>query len=126
MNSFRTFLYFLWRDWHVQAKYAGRFILNNVILYPIIQGLTFLYLQPSILFGDRDPQLNMMFFIGNILLLMMVLTYKLSITLLFDLDQDRFIDYQISTLRPHLVLLERVIFTSLFACLMLSPIFPIV
>lgn len=126
MNSFRTFLYFLWRDWHVQAKHANRFMINQIILYPIIQGLTFLYLQPSILFGDRDPKINMMFFIGNILLVMMVTTYKLTITLLFDLDQDRFIDYQISTMRPHLVLLERVIFTSLFTFLLLAPIFPIV
>lgn len=126
MNSFKTFLYFLSRDWHVQAKHASRFILNQIILYPIIQGLTFLYLQPSILFGDRDPQINMMFFIGNILLLMMVITYKLTITLLFDLDQDRFIDYQISIMRPHLVLLERIVFVSLFTCLLLSPIFPII
>lgn len=126
MNSFKTFLYFLWRDWHVESKHASQFIINQIMLYPIIQGLTFLYLQPSILFGDRDPQLNMMFFIGNILLVMMVLTYKLTITLLFDLDQDRFIDYQISTMRPHLVLLERVIFVSLFTSLLLAPIFPIV
>jgi len=125
-SSLCTFLYFLWRDSLVQLRHISHFIINNVLLYPPIQGLTFLYLQPSIFFGVRDPNINTMMFIGNILLLMMILTYKMSIPLLFDLDQDRFIDYQIITLRPHLVLLERILFTSLFTWVLLVPVFPIV
>lgn len=125
-SSFRTFLYFLWRDSHVQMRRGRHYILNNIFLYPVIQGLTFLYLQPSILFAERTVALNTMMFIGNILLLMMVLTYKMTIPLLFDLDQDRFIDYQISIMRPHLVLFERIIFTSFATWLLLAPIFPIV
>lgn len=125
-SSFRTFCYFLWRDFYVYLKNARGFAINNILLYPFIQGLTFLYLQPSILFGGHDLALNTMMFIGNILLLMMVLTYKMTITLLFDLDQDRFIDYQISIMRPYLVLLERIIFTSIFTWVLLMPTFPIV
>jgi ABC-2 type transport system permease protein len=126
MQSLRTFLYFIWRDCYVQSQNASHFIINNIMLYPIIQGITFLYLQPSILFPERTASLNMILFIGNILLLMMVLSYRMTIPLLFDLDQDRFIDYQIRTLRPHLVLLERIIFTSLFTWLLLAPAFPLV
>jgi len=125
-SSLRTFFYFLWRDSYVQSKHGGYLLINYILLYPIIQGVSFLYLQPSILFNEPNPILNTTMFIGNILLLIMILTYKLAIPLLFDLDQDRFIDYQIITLRPHLVLLERILFASIFTWLLLSPIFPIV
>jgi ABC-type polysaccharide/polyol phosphate export permease len=125
-SSFRTFCYFLWRDFYIYLKHVPDFAINNVLLYPIIQGLTFLYLQPSIFFGGHNPNVNTMMFIGNILLLMMVLTYKMTIPLLFDLDQNRFIDYQISIMRPHLVLFQRILFTSFATWLLLAPAFPIV
>ena len=125
-SSFKTFITFLWRDWHVRLRKSHSLVINYVLLYPIVQGLTFLYLQPSIVFGAHNIALNTTVFIGNILLLMLILTYNISVPLLFDLNQDRFIDYQISVLRPHLVLLERIIFTSIFTWLLIIPVFPLV
>lgn len=125
-SSLRIFINFLWRDYYVQARHIGTFLINNVLLYPIIQSVTFLYLIPSIVFGGQNATLNTTMFIGNMLLLMLILTWKLAMPLLFDLDQDRFIDYQISILSPSLVLLERILFSSLFTWVLLLPIFPLV
>ncbi len=125
-SSLRTFITFLWRDYYVQIRNSGHFLINNVLLYPIIQGVTFLYLLPSIIFGAPNPAVNTTMFIGNIILLMLILTWKMALPLLFDLDQDRFIDYQISILNPALVLLERIIFSSIFTWILLLPVFPLV
>lgn len=125
-SSLRTFINFLWRDYHVQIRNSRHFVINNVLLYPIIQGVTFLYLLPSILFGTQNSALNTTMFIGNILLLILILTWRMAMPLLFDLDQDRFIDYQISILNPSLLLLERILFSSIFTWILLLPIFPLI
>jgi ABC-type polysaccharide/polyol phosphate export permease len=56
---------------------------------------------------------------------MITLSYKITVELLFDLEQNRFIDYQISVLPPRYVLLERITFASLFTFALLIPYFPL-
>jgi ABC-2 type transport system permease protein len=99
-----------------------KFLVNCGIIFPILYAFVFGYLQSHIYFGTSANNIN---FLGNILLIMLQLSFNANIGLLFDLEGDRFIDYQISILSPRLVLIERALFDSLFTFIVVLPFYPI-
>jgi hypothetical protein len=121
-NSLALFFTFLQRDFYVQRKHVKEYLINYSILYPLICTFSFGYLQTNLFFGGQQVTTII---VGNALLMLMVLTYKINIKLLFDLNADRFIDYQITMLNPRLVLLERILFTALLTTAILVPFYPI-
>jgi ABC-2 type transport system permease protein len=123
-RTMRIFLQFLRRDFHVHSKQLKDFFINYSIIYPLSFGFSFAYLQANIYFGS-NAQIGTTIFAGNMLLIVLLITYKLAIPLLFDLEHDRYVDYQIILLNPRLVILERILFISLFSFLVLAPFFPI-
>ncbi len=123
--TIKVFFYFLWRDVYVYGKKIHQDIINYALLYPLIFALTLVYLQANIYFKHNSVYMGTLLFAGNIILPMMVLTYKITFDLLFDLEKNRFIDYQIILLPPRLVLLERIIFATLSSFILTLPFFPI-
>ncbi len=119
------FLQFLKRDFYIHSKQIKSYLINYVISYPLTGAFAFAYLQTNIYFGTGQARLGTMLFSGNILLVLMLITYKQTIELLFDLENNKFINYQISILHPRLVILERIIFTSLFTFALSLPYFPV-
>src|SRR5581483_8228415 len=113
----------LYRDLYAQRNYITTYITNYSLIYPLLSLFSCGYLQANILFGGSALQTTSLI-IGSILLPMMVLTYKNNIKLLFDLNNDRFIDYQISLMSPRLVLVERIVFTALLTFCLTLPFFP--
>ncbi|MGB8367036.1 MAG: hypothetical protein WCD44_01640 [Candidatus Babeliales bacterium] len=123
--SLKIFCYFLWRDIYIYRKKLLDNIINYSLLYPLIYAVSFVYLQSSIYFTDNSTFMGTLIFAGTIMLPIMVLTYEITFALLFDLEQDRFIDYQIILLSPRLVLLERIVFATLFSFFLTIPYFPV-
>ena len=99
--------------------------INYALIYPTVFAIQTGYLQATSYFGGGDPQINTVLFAGTILLIMMLFTYKQNIELLFDLEQQRYVDYQITLLNPFLVLLERILFTGLYTFLIALPFYPV-
>ena len=123
--TIKVFFYFLWRDTYVYCKKIHEDIINYSLLYPLIFSLTLVYLQANIYFKHNSVYMGTLLFSGNIILPMMILTYKITFDLLFDLEQNRFIDYQIILLPPRLLLFERIIFATLSSFILTLPFFPI-
>ncbi len=124
-RSVLLFLQFLRRDIYIYKKRITKYIINFALIYPVLFSFCFGYIQANTYFGAMQKTLGTIVFIGNILLIMIILTFTITSELLFDLANERFIDYQMSILHPRLVLLERIIFTSLFTFCMLLPFYPI-
>lgn len=124
LRTARIFLMFMQRDAYIYWHRKKTYLINYSLIYPALYAFFFAYLQTNLYFGAGNEKLGSMIFVGNILLTMMTLTYKLTIGLLFDLEKNRFIDYQTCILTPHLVLIQRIIFTSLFTFTLLLPFFP--
>jgi hypothetical protein len=120
-----VFFQFLRRDAYVHYKNLSDYIINFSIIYPTICAICFAYLQTNTYFGTGNAHLGTILFCGNILIVFMIVTYKQTITLLFDLENDRYIDYQITVLSPRLVILERIISTSIFTFFLALPFFPV-
>lgn len=119
------FLRFAQRDYYLYRHRIKKYLINYACIYPLLHAFSFGFLQSQIYFSDSNIILGTMLFTGNFLLVVVLLTYKLSIELLFDIEGDRYIDYQLTILRPQLILLERILFTSVFSFFILLPYFPI-
>jgi len=124
-SSVAIFLQFLKRDIYVHLKSIRQYIINYVIITPITWAFAFAYLEQHVTFGTKAPLAGTLLFSGSCLIIQLIITFTITIHLLYDLENDRYIDYQISILHPRLVLLERIIFTSLFTFILSLPFFPI-
>jgi len=118
------FFQFLARDFYTYKSRAFTYIINYCLIYPALFAISIGYIQSNVLFGANTTQSSTLF-IGHILTIMLVVANILNIGLLFDLENNRFIDYQIMLLPPRLVLFERIIFASLFTFLITLPFFPV-
>lgn len=119
------FLQFLRRDFYLYSKQLRRFLVNFGFLRPFFFAFSFAYIQANLVFKTQQTKFVTVFLIGNTMTIVLILTFTMSVKLLFDFKQNRFIDYQISLLHPRLVVLEHILFYSLFSCLVMLPFFPI-
>jgi len=124
-HAWWVFVQFMYRDFTVRKKKLADNIINYMVLYPVLFGLETAYLQANIYFGTSDIQRNTLFFAGNIIFIMMIFSYNQNLELLFDFENKRFIDYQITILHPFLVMLERIVGTALYTFLIMVPFYPI-
>lgn len=123
-HTLTVFLQFMRRDLFTKRKQLFDNLLNYSLFYPLIFAVQSGYFQGQANFSTPSPSLNTVLFAGNIVLVLLLFTYKQNIELLFDLEGKRFIEYQITMLNPFLVLLERVLFTGLYAFCIALPYYP--
>lgn len=124
-HTLLIFLQFLRRDFYVHGRRIGNLIFNYSIIYPLLYAFAFAYIQTNVYFGHSNATQGTMLLAGNISLIVMVITFQYAFDLLLDLEHDRFIDYQMTILHPSLIIIERIIFSSLFAFLLAVPFFPL-
>ncbi len=124
MQTIHVFLQFLWRDVYVNIKKLKPKFINYTLVFPAIFGIGFAYLQGNIFFGPGNERLSTILFAGTCLSPIIILAFELTFELLFDLESNRAIDYQITILNPRLILLERILFASFFVFLVSIPYFP--
>jgi len=118
------FLRFLQRDIYVQKQRIGTFLINYGIIYPTIYAFAIGYIMANTYLGYNSGQ-GTNLFIGHILIIVVAFANSLNIGLLFDFENQRCIDYQITLLSPRLIILERILFASLFTFAISIPFFPI-
>jgi len=123
-TSLRIFLQFLYRDFYIYRKQVWPLLINVCFIYPFIYAVGWGYLRPAVLLGNNISTGSSMY-VGNILLILIIISLRLGLNLLFDLDGIRYVEYQVSLLDPKLVLLERIVFNSLFTFMLAAPFFPI-
>ena len=124
-RSLVIFLRFLQRDFHEYRKQIKHFLVNYGVLRPLFFSFSFAYIQANVVFQTQQTKFVTVFLIGNTMMILLVLSFTLAYPLLFDFEQERFIDYQISMLDPKLVILERIVFSSLFCFVVMLPFFPV-
>ncbi len=124
-HSFTVFLQFMRRDLFASRAHFLDNIFNYALIYPIVFGVQSAYFQGHANFTHPNPMLNTILFAGNILLVLLLFTYKQNIELLFDLEGKRYVDYQITVLSPFLVLVQKIMFTGLYAFIISLPYYPV-
>lgn len=115
------------RDLFVHKKDFIDHMINSVIISPILFGFSFAYIQKTVYFGESTAaaQQGTIMFIGSMIIPILVVSYKILAELLFDLEGSKFISYQMTILNPRLILLQRIIFASIYTSILTLPFLPI-
>jgi len=117
-------LQFAKRDLYLYRHRVMNYLINYALIYPCWHAFAFGYLQGNLYFTSAQSIKGTTLLAGNFLLVIILLTYKLSIELLFDLEHQRCIEYQMLILRPPYILIQKIVFTALFASVILLPYYP--
>jgi ABC-2 type transport system permease protein len=113
------------RDFYVQTRRLSTWLVNYGIIKPILYSVYVAYVQARVFFGPQgDPMRGTSIFAGEMLFVIFPLTYQLMISLLYDLESERYIDYQMTFLSAPFILAQRILFSSLFTFIMTIPFYP--
>lgn len=123
-STLLIFYRFLQRDFYTARNSLFGIAFNWAVLVPTMYVFITGYLQPRVFLGANHGQIDMVMFIGSILQSMQLLSYKASVPLLFDLLGERYIEYQATLLKPQLVIIERIFFSTIFTFIMLIGFYP--
>jgi hypothetical protein len=113
------------RDFFVFGKRIKSFGINYLLIYPVLAIITFGYIQPGIYFGPGHTKTSVVLLIGTFCINMLSLCYTLMAPFVFDLESDRFIDYQITVVPPRLLLIKMILFPAIIAMIISLPFFPL-
>lgn len=125
LRTAKIFYYFLCRDFYTFKSRILTHVINNSLIYPVLYSLLFGYIQPNIYFGIHSQMQGSALFIGQILIILLVFANTVNIMVLFDLENTRFTEYQITLLPPRIFLIERIFFASLLTFMIAVPFFPV-
>ncbi len=127
LHTISVFWQLMCRDLFVHKKDFFDHMINSVIISPILFGFSFAYIQKTVYFGESAAaaQQGTIMFIGSMIIPILVVSYKILAELLFDLEGNKFIIYQMTILNPQLILLQRIIFASVYTIILTLPFLPI-
>ena len=125
LYSCRLLMRLLARDFYVFGKRIGNFGINYLLIYPLLAIVTFGYIQPGVYFGPGHTKTSVILLVGTFAINMLSLCYTLMASFVFDLEHDRFIDYQISIVPSRILLIKMILFPALIASLISIPYFPL-
>lgn len=113
------------RDIYVFKKRLYHYGINYLLILPVLTIIAFGYIQPGAYFGPGNSKMSAILLVGTFTSSMINICSTLLTPFLYDLEAERFIDYQLLLLPPHLLLLEIMLFPAIISCLVLLPFFPL-
>jgi len=126
-REFLIFTNFLWRDLftYLKSKQIKRYIINYSLIYPTLFSISYGYIIPNTCFDPSKLPATAVMLTGTIISAILSLVIATNIFMLVDLESDQFTKYQATVLRPNLLVLEKIVFSSLFSFFLLLPFFVI-
>jgi hypothetical protein len=124
LDTTKVFLQLLFRDFYVFGKRLKTYGINYLVIYPALAILIFGYVQPGIIGGSSSARVSIILMVGTFALNTLSICYHLLSPFVFDVEGDRFIDYQLTLLPPRLLLFELITFPALFSFIIALPFFP--
>lgn len=115
---------FLRRDIYVYTRQLRDHVINYALIFPALYIFCFAYLQTQIYFHGQS-YVGAIVFSGTCLVPLMVMAFNITFDLLFDLEKNRHIDFQIMVLNPRLIIIEQILFSSIFTFFTMIPFFPL-
>jgi len=121
----KTFFQLLHRDFYIFGKRLKTYGINYLIIYPLLAILIFGYIQPGVIFGAGSAKASIILMVGTFALNSVQICFSLISPLMYDIEGDRFIDYQMMLLPPRVLFFELIAFPALFSFIIAMPFFPL-
>lgn len=116
---------FLLRDFYIFSKRTFRYFVNYSLIMPAVYSIGYGYFLSRIVFGETETMKSLIMFLGVIVFVIFPLGYSLNTEFLFDLQTNKFIEYQILQINPSLVILEKIVFSTIATFIISSLFYPI-
>lgn len=124
IQTTKIFMQFLHRDLYVYTRQLHNQIVNYSLIYPTLYIFCFAFLQTQIYFHGQS-HIGAIVFAGTCLVPLLVMAFHITFDLLFDLEKNHHIDYQMMVLKPELIIIEQILFSSIFTFFIMIPFFPL-
>ncbi len=124
-NNFLIFIQFLKRDFYINRNRIVRFIINYAFIHPVLFMFSFGYILPTIGGFTTVDTGSLDMFVGVIVWGLLSLSFQMIVDLVFDLNGECFVGYQATILPPWLLIVEKIIFSSILIFLVLIPYYPV-
>jgi ABC-type multidrug transport system permease subunit len=125
LHQASVFTWLLWRDLYCFLDHWKRVLVNFGIFVPVTLTFSFGYLLPNSNMVLPTPAQTTVFFVGSILWAMFPLAFLLNYDVLYDFENDRFIDYQITVLNPRLLIVEKIVFSTIITFVHMLLFYPV-
>lgn len=126
-NTWSIFWSFCYRDILVYGRRWNYYALNYMLLYPLNYLISECFIAPRVLMQSASQaELFMITLLtGNVMMIMISLSFNLLSPLLYDMEQTRTIDFIMTRLTPSLYVLQRICFAASVMSFCLLPFFVI-
>jgi ABC-2 type transport system permease protein len=125
MERLRIAFQFFRRDLYIYGRRMPRYIFQYAFMYPLFFGICWAYLVPHAgASGAIQAKTSSVIFVGVLLFSLIPFTFAITSDFLFDLEEDRFIDYQLILIPAWMILVQRIVFSTFFIFFGLLPFFP--
>lgn len=119
IRTAKIFGQFFLKDWFVHLKKTKDYLISYAFFLPIVYSFSWGYIISNSVFSSLNLP-NAFALVGSISVIFITNAVPINLDFLFDIQSDRFIEYQISVLKPRWLILERILFsTTLLSCIML-------
>jgi ABC-2 type transport system permease protein len=125
METFSIAVQFFRRDLHVYLRKLPRFCAQYAMIYPLFFGICWAYLVPHAgATGAAQSAASSIIFVGIMLFSILPFAFAITADFLFDFEHERFIDYQLILIPAWAIIVQRIVFSTLFIFFGLLPFFP--
>ena len=125
LDTYRTFFQILSRDFYIFGKRLKTYGINYLLIYPLLAILIFGYVQPGVIFGSASAKASIILMVGTFALNCVQICFSLISPLMYDIEGERYIDYQLTLLPPRLLFFELITFPAIFSFIIAMPFFPL-
>lgn len=121
-SSLSIFGKFLQRDFYIFSKKMKTFAFDYALLHPALYTFVSGYMTPAV---SGQAAHATVLFAGSIIMAAVSVAFSFNLEFLFDIERNRFIEYQSMILPAQLVLIERIFFSTIVCFFLLLPFFPV-
>lgn len=121
--TYLIFIEFLKRDFYVYRKQIKKYIITYLVIFPILFSFVEGYIMPNSTFNLNILPSKSLLLTGVIIWIMLGLAMSINAFFLIDLENNKFIQYQALLLNPRILILEKIIFSSIISFVFISPFF---
>lgn len=116
----------IYRDFYILKNRILTYVINYCIIFPLVTILGFGYIQSGVFFKSPYAQASLILMIGSFVFTTTSMCFSFISPFIYDVEGNRFIDYQLTLLPAPLLVLEIIVFAALFALITALPFFPLV
>lgn len=121
----RVVLQMVYRDIYAYGKQFKSQMINSIFVYPVCFAIADVIIQSNVYFSSNNIIYATSLFASGPILPLLALSTGIMLDLSFDLDENRFIEYQMTIVPTQMLLAQKLLIGTVFSFILISLFFPV-